>query len=820
MCGKVDVISMNIIFLCIISGIYCVKYNFISHFFHNLTFTNRKFCTIKDSIKPQDSTNLPINSLNSPLNSLSLSPNPLNLPQNPLCKLSNNNVNNGLVRIITPPPNVTGDLHVGNLLNLVCSDVYKNYLKLKGFKVSINFSNDHAGQSFQKIFESQGNRINSGNSANSHDSANSGNSLNSGNSQEKLELANLMCKEIRNRHVNDIRRLGIDWEIGHFTLDKDVESLANKVLNHFQSLGLLKEKLWPTPSIHTNDKFTPVSSADIYYTQENVSLYSMNLEIEAVNGDLIDLKVCTQIPEFYLATTSVAVPNDIFTRLKGKFVDLPKINRKVPIISMNNVNTSLSQSVKEMNLGILLANGYNDYHDPDLEIINLGTSSECPNLANMKRNLQDILKPMTNVTVDMPKYTHDRNAKVCIVPQLQYVLETKTLSIKALEVLDMIKVYPESRKSMIHNRLKNIKDWCITRNAWWGITPNLTNTDNTVETRVLDTWFTSSLWPMITHTNTPVTRSILFTCYDILENWIVKMLLICSNIDENKLFSEVYLHGMVPDPFGKKMSKSHQNTLILQDLIQSEQTNSFDLHLFTSTNTDDIRNTDEMIRSNMVRLRLCSICSFSDFTQPLNNTFNYQNILFKYYQIFKFQQKNTRDSVNSSHSVTESNSDPVVEKLIRSRLAKLCVKLEENLSKFDFSNCVTNLNEYVKIFSDFLIPLIRLSFQMNSQNIQHFNQYFTELTAIMYPFTPTFVQSFKLNTFVNQWPKHTVDTESDQLFDELVNVITSLRKRVKDGENHISIRINPKLHSEFTGKYINSLIQLTYNKQPNVIYTV
>uniref|UniRef100_A0A3B0N1E1 valine--tRNA ligase n=1 Tax=Theileria annulata TaxID=5874 RepID=A0A3B0N1E1_THEAN len=794
---------MNIILICIIKSISCIKtYNFINHNFLNFNIN-------------QDSTSLSHSSANKLYDSTVILDS-ITKGENSL----NNDKSEGTVRIITPPPNVTGDLHVGNLLNVVCCDVYKNYLKLKGFDVNINFSNDHAGQSFQKVFDNTYPNLPSG--------------------SEKMEMAKLMCQNIRNRHLEDIRRLGIDWECGHFTMDKHVESLANSVLQRFQTLGLLKEKYWPTHCVNINGKFIPVCSSDIHYSTENITLYAMNKQFENVNGDKINLKVCTPFPEYYYATTALGVPNDIFQQLKDHQVDLPNLKRRVPIIPISN-EINIPKFVRNKNMAIMLSNGYN-YYNPDDEMVILYWNE----LLNSK--VGDIFNQTTSVSMEVPKYTKDINAKVVILPVLQYVLDTKTLSKKAIESLDKIKVYPENRKTMIYNRLKNIKDWCITRHAWWGIKPTIDIGVDEDDNRVLDTWFTSSLWPIITWSGKTVT-SILYTCYDILENWIVKMLLVCSNVDEDKLFNEIYLHGMVSDQFGKKMSKSHQNTLVLKDLMESEQT-SFDHTLF------NVNDPDEMIKSNLVRLKLCSICSSSDFTKPLNNNFNYQNILFKYYQIFKFRNsirnsnsglengncglengncgvennsnsslENSNSSLENSNSIANnSNSNPEydcgidLEKIIRSKLLKLVDKIEQDIKKFEFSNCITNLNEYVKVFSEYLVPLIRLSVSTNVQNIEHFDPYFSDLASIIYSFTPEFVNNFNLNKYIKEFKWPHLDTESNELFEELVNIVTNVRKLVKDGQDDLYIKINPKLNTKFNTNYINYLIQLTYNKLPNINY--
>ncbi|XP_953222.1 valyl-tRNA synthetase, putative [Theileria annulata] len=773
---------MNIILICIIKSISCIKtYNFINHNFLNFNIN-------------QDSTSLSHGSVNKLYDSTFISDS-ITKGENSL----NNDKSEGTVRIITPPPNVTGDLHVGNLLNVVCCDVYKNYLKLKGFDVNINFSNDHAGQSFQKVFDNTYPNLPSG--------------------SYKMEMAKLMCQNIRNRHLEDIRKLGIDWEYGHFTMDKHVESLANSVLQRFKTLGLLKEKYWPTHCVNINGKFIPVCSSDIHYSNENITLHVMDKQFEDVNGDKINLKVCTPFQEYYYATTALGVPNDIFQQLKDHQVDLPNLKRRVPIIPISN-EINIPNFLKNKNMALMLSNGYN-YYNPDDEMVILDWNE----LLNSK--VEDIFNETINVTMEVPKYTKDINGKVVILPVLQYVLDTKTLSKKALESLDKINVYPENRKTMIYNRLKNIKDWCITRHAWWGIKPIIDIGVDKNDNRVLDTWFTSSLWPIITW-NGKTGTSILYTCYDILENWIVKMLLVCANIDEDKLFNEIYLHGMVSDQFGKKMSKSHQNTLVLKDLMESEQT-SFDHTLF------NINDPDEMIKSNLVRLKLCSICSSSDFTKPLNNNFNYQNILFKYYQIFKFRNsirnydsspENSNSIVNNSNSGLETpNSSPEydncgidLEKIIKSKLFKLVDKIEQDIKKFEFSNCITNLNEYVKVFSEFLVPLIRLSVSTNVQNLEHFDPYFSDLASIIYAFTPEFVNNFKLNDFIKEFKWPHLDTESNELFEELVNIVTNVRKLVKNGQDDLNIKINPKLNTKFNTSYINYLIQLTYNKLPKINY--
>ncbi|UKJ89794.2 valine--tRNA ligase [Theileria orientalis] len=860
------------------------------------------------------------------------------------------------INIISPPPNVTGELHIGNLLNLVCSDVYRNYLILKGFKVNINFSNDHAGQSFQKLFDKTYHL----NDQESHLSSIS--ILSDGfigetdvnQTFEKIKQAQSLCNSIKQRHIYDLKLLGIDWPYGQFSLNEDVQELSKKVFIEFYEKKLLSEQNWPSLANYHEDKIEPISAAEVDYKllpkrQYTLKLFvsgSSNISESHSDFDLngFEIIINTTAPEFYYATTGIGVSHEDYELMDFKKVYLPKINKVVPIVPLDTLSGDYKkvketesmgtskdyegtvigdyhQSCKRANNGDLNGNGEyrrqirgvlitpahseNDFwigKRYDLELINiLNTNGKLQNVpfkllgCGLDEALADVMELFQEngmVDVSCPVNMFDRSTRVITLPILHYVLDSAKLADKALEAFEEIKVVPESRRSMILNRLRNIRNWCISRHGWWGTRLpiyflyddfkyykimgltrahaekraeellNMTMDEiyskgyrMIQDKRILDTWFTSSLWPILSHKtehnqDKQHQRTVLFTCYDILETWIVKMLLMCSNINKESMFDEVYLHGMVSDGHGKKMSKSLNNTVVLSKLIRDldVNVNKFDSSHFDTSDyakclnmgiTDrlDLKKLDDvalLVKTNLIRLKLSSMCKCSDFTGNYDENDRSLYMLTKYYQIFKFYNKllNTKPSgINTT--VGNRRSVKYIESIILAKLNEYTSLIDNNIKTFQLSSSTLYLEHFIKTFSDYLVPFIRFTVTNHIHNLEHFDKYFVMLKSIMFPFVPTFVHSFLLNNlpiYSMEWPSPsesggTGNNASD--FDEFEKLLNELRRNIVNGTNgsytdtttDISVGLPSKLYSEFAISFINYLVELTFNKTPNISYT-
>ncbi|BAM41975.1 uncharacterized protein TOT_040000354 [Theileria orientalis strain Shintoku] len=862
------------------------------------------------------------------------------------------------INIISPPPNLTGELHMGNLLNLVCSDVYRNYLILNGFKVNINFSNDHAGLSFQKLFDT-GYHLNDQEShLLSSDTLRDGFTSESDGEQtrEKLKLAHSVCDSIKQRHIEDLKLLGIDWPYGQFSLDEHVQELSKKVFIEFYEKELLSEQNWPSLANYHEDKIEPISAAEVEYKLVRKRQYTLKLLVNGCsnvserqndgNCSGVEIIINTTTPEFYYATTGVGVSHEDYEQLGAKKVYLPKINKEVPIVPLDTLSGDYKKVKERESMGVanygegVFSDGCHRsvQGEDDGDVSGNGESRrqirgvlitpahsendfwigkrcglELTNILNINGNLQnvpfkllgcsldaalaDVLELFQEngmVDVSCPVNMLDSSARVITLPILHYVLDSEKLVDKALKAFEEVKVVPESRRSMILNRLNGIRCWCVSRHGWWGTRlpiyylcddfkyykiMALTRADaekraeelleTTMEdiysrgyrmiqdSRVLDTWFTSSLWPMLSqktdhNQDQQKQRNVLFTCYDILETWIVKMLLICSNISKAPPFDEVYLHGMVSDGRGKKMSKSLNNTVVLSQLLRGLDVNvaKFDCsHFETADYTNslnrgvgapsDLKRRDDLellVKTNLVRLKLSSMCKCSDFTSYYEENDRSLFMLTKYYQIFKFYNNMLINGGPSDFDAPGDTHPAVdyIESLISSKLNEYASLIDENITSFQLSSCTLYLEHLIKTFSDFLVPFIRFTVNGRVHRLEHFDPYFVMLKSLMYPFTPTFVNSFLLNKLPvcsMEWPsssessgvsRHSTD------FDDFAKLLNELRRNVLNNtnvngtnttSNCISFSLPSKLYSEFAISFINYLLELTFNKVPNIRYS-
>ena len=507
--------------------------------------------------------------------------------------------------IVIPPPNVTGKLHIGHALNNTLQDAICRFERMRGKDVLWQPGTDHAGIATQLVVEreltkSQASRVSLG--------------------REKFLKEVWKWKdESGGAIVRQLRKLGAscDWSRERFTMDEGLSKAVLKVFVQLFKEGLIyKDKRlvnWE-PRLQT-----AVSDLEVENIEIKGKLWHIKYPIEGEEGRFIT--VATTRPETMLGDTAVAVhPED--ERYKndvGKNVILPLADRPIPILADEYSDPEKGTGAVK----ITPAHDFNDFEvgrRHDLEPINILLPDATLNnsVPEPYRGL-DRFKAREHILLDLEKLgllgeiedivhavPHDEKTKTVVLePYLteQWYLNVTPLAEKAVAAVEdgRTRIVPDQWRNVYFNWLKNIQPWCISRQLWWGHQiPAWYGPDGTIfveETEaealnaasahygnsvaltrdedVLDTWFSSALWPFSTlgwpEETTELKRfyptSVLITAFDIIFFWVARMMMMGLHFKEEVPFHEVFIHNRVLDERGQKMSKTKGNVVDPLDLI-------------------------------------------------------------------------------------------------------------------------------------------------------------------------------------------------------------------------------------------------------------
>lgn len=494
--------------------------------------------------------------------------------------------------IVIPPPNVTGVLHIGHVLNNSIQDILVRWKRMQGFNTLWIPGTDHAGIATQNKVERK--------------LAEEGRTREDIGREKFIEEVWDWKKKHGGIITKQLRRLGasLDWDRERFTMD---DKLAESVKEIFV-------KLYNDKMIYQGEYIvnwcprcgTALSDDEVEHEDLGSFLWEIKYQIKDSDEFLI---VATTRPETMLGDTGIAVnPNDErYKHLVGKTAILPLVNREIPIIEDDYVDMEFGTGVVKMTP----AHDPNDFEiglKHDLEFINVlnenGTMNEnaTKEYEGMDRfeAREKILSDLKDrkLLVGEKKINHAvghcYRCNTVIEPRVskQWFVKMKPLAEKAIEVVKngKVKILPEKWEKVYYNWLDNIRDWCISRQIWWGHRIPAYYCDNcgeltvskeapnkcrkcgsdkfTQETDVLDTWFSSWLWPFSTlgwPENTEELKyyyptDTLVTGADILFFWVARMIMAGLYVMDEIPFENVFLHGIVRDEQGRKMSKSLGNS--------------------------------------------------------------------------------------------------------------------------------------------------------------------------------------------------------------------------------------------------------------------
>ena len=508
--------------------------------------------------------------------------------------------------IVIPPPNVTGVLHMGHALNNTMQDILCRYHRLQGANVLWMPGTDHAGIATQNVVEKK--------------LAAEGTDRHQLGREKFIEAVWQWRETYGSAIINQLKRLGAscDWQRERFTMDEGLSKAVRKVFVQLYEEGLIYRGNYIINWCHRCH--TALADLEVEHEEHDGDLYHIRYPYTKGNGGIV---VATTRPETMLGDTAVAVhPDDErYHNVESDSVTLPLLEREIPIIRDSYVDMSFGTG----GLKVTPAHDPNDFeigarHNlPSVKVISDDgdMTAEAGRFEGLDRFecRTAVIKALEEegLLVKIEPYRHSvghcYRCNTVVEPNLskQWFVRTKPLAEKAIEAVKsgQTKIIPEMWTNTYFEWMYNIRDWCVSRQIWWGHqipawtcsdcgdiivameAPGVCascNSDKLVqETDVLDTWFSSALWPFSTMgwpAEAPLLKtfyptSVLVTAFDILFFWVARMMMMGIHFMHDVPFKDVYVHALVRDEDGKKMSKSTGNVIDPLNVIDQYGTDAF-----------------------------------------------------------------------------------------------------------------------------------------------------------------------------------------------------------------------------------------------------
>jgi valyl-tRNA synthetase len=671
--------------------------------------------------------------------------------------------------IMIPPPNVTGSLHMGHAFQDTVMDALIRYHRMQGHSTLWQVGTDHAGIATQMVVE----RLCNAEGKTRHDYG-----------REKFVERVWQWKEESGGMITkQLRRMGssVDWSRERFTMDQGMSDAVQEVFIRLYEEGLIyrgKRLVNWDPVLHT-----AVSDLEVLSEEENGSMWHIRYPLSNGQGHLI---VATTRPETLLGDAAVAIHSgdERYKHLLGEFLELPLTGRKIPVIADDYVDPEFGTGCVK----ITPAHDFNDYevwtrhrsnaviqdlpHGGLINIFTRDASVADDELIPEKYRGLDRFEARKQIVADLEAAglvekiadhklmvpRGDRTGAV-IEPFLtdQWYVKVAPLAKPAIEAVENgdIKFVPDNWKNTYFEWMRNIQDWCISRQIWWGhrIPAWYDEAGNTYVGRseqavrerhnlpadyplrqdddVLDTWFSSALWPFSTlgwPDETPelarhYPTSVLVTGFDIIFFWVARMIMMGLKFRGEVPFREVYIHGLVRDAEGQKMSKSKGNVLDpidiidgidLESLVAKRISGMMQPHLAKKIEQATRKQFPDGIPSfgtDALRFTFASLASTGrDIRFDLARTEGYRNFCNKLWNAARYVLMNTEGHDNglSGEPLTLTQ----VDRWILARLNQVIESTRQAIDHYRFDLAAQSIYEFTwNEFCDWYLELAKISLQ-------------------------------------------------------------------------------------------------------------
>ncbi len=659
--------------------------------------------------------------------------------------------------ISIPPPNVTGELHLGHAMFVSVEDLMIRYHRMKGYSTLWVPGTDHAGIATQLMVERdllQKEEV----------------------TREELGREEFLKRtwEWKRKYGNiittQIRRLGAscDWDRERFTLDDGLSRAVREAFVRLYEKGLIYRG--PRLINWSPGLKTAVSDLEVEYEEEEATLYYFKYMLAPLSssstagqseggGEFIP--VATIRPETILGDTAVAVhPNDErYKKFIGKTAIVPILNREIPVIADEYVSMEFGTGALKITPGHD-PNDYNIAHKHNLPIISVLDVEAKVNENGGKYKGQDRYEARKNLWADMKKaglvikeekYTttipRSQRGGEIVEPMIseQWFVKMESLAKAGLDAVrdGRIKIVPERFEKIYFNWLDNIKDWCISRQLWWGhripvwYCPDghmtVTREDPTQcaacgskdirqDEDVLDTWFSSGLWPFSTlgwPEQTPDLKyfyptTFMETGYDIIFFWVARMIMMGLEFTGEAPFNTVYLHGLVRDEHGRKMSKTTGNVIDPLTVMDQFGTDALRFTLLVgSTPGNDMNLSVKRVEAN-------------------------RNFANKLWNVGRFVI-----NVIATLSISErgqGEGQTLADSWIESKLQQLIRDVERNFQNFQYGQAGQQVYDFLwSDFADWYVEVAKEQMKTESlklQTAETLARVFDACLRMLHPFTP------------------------------------------------------------------------------------
>jgi len=745
--------------------------------------------------------------------------------------------------IVIPPPNITGKLHMGHALNNSLQDVLIRYYRMNGYETLWQPGTDHAGIATQAIVEKNLTKRN----------------INKNEIGREKFLAKVWewKAESGGLILDQLKKLGCscDWSRSRFTMDDQMSKVVTKVFVDLYNKQLIyKDK----KLINWDTKLqTAISDLEVVQNEVQSQLYYINYSIADANEQIT---IATTRPETMMGDTAIAVnpKDDRFKKLVGKFAIIPIVNRKIKIIEDRYADP-------EQGTGAVKITPAHDFNDYDvgkrnkLEIINIFEKNGKINKNGIKsyigldrfearkkiiRELKDLnaLEKVENIKNKIP---YGDRSNTIIEPLLteQWFVDAKSLSKKPIQTVKTKKTifFPDNWTKTFHQWMNNIEPWCISRQIWWGhripvwygndgkifAAVNVKEAEKLAkkyyknitfklkqETDVLDTWFSSALWPFATFGWPDKTNelkkfyptSVLVTGFDIIFFWVARMLMMGNHFLKETPFKKVYVHALVRDEKGQKMSKSKGNVIDPLELINE-------------------------YGADPLRFTLISMASPGrDVKLSKDRVTGYRNFITKIWSANNFLKLN---ECKYSKKTDVKKLKLKINHWIYTEFCKTNELIKKHIRDFRFDEATKILynfvwHSYCDWYLEFLKPIFNTKDKNSIIEAKQFSSYMlSNILKLLHPFIPFFTEhAWQVNNFKNdqkislissKWPVTKLIKsykKNSEEVDFIIDIITAIRS------TKAQLNVPPKEYCDIIYFSESKKIKKTINNNVEIIKQV